>query len=192
MKRKNGLRLSLLGVFIVIGCQTLPHAARSASNWVGLDLNYSQYEKYRHFVEQKTGLTLKHRGEAHITLITPPEFKNQFQSIIDLQQLENLRDSQQESLKNFKELCIGRAEKRIDGKIESTWFVVVEGEGLLNYRQAANDLLKKKKASVQSEAFARSSWNPHITLGFTLRDLHDSDGIVKNSSQCVYQLPLTP
>ena len=83
---------------------------------------------------------------------------------------------------HFDALCVGKAEAELSGNTEQTFFVVVRSQDLLRIRQALRARLIA--AGGDASAFDPADFHPHITVGFTLRDLQESDGITKDVNSC--------
>lgn len=136
--------------------------------YISLDVSYLPVES---LFKQLKGIhpNLKNRGEAHITVLTPIEyhciFLPQGVTIDDLKSVINRNENKQ-----FKLLSIGNGYKDLD----ETFFIIAESNDLLEIRKKFKALLK------DPSKFNHMNFYPHITLGFTKRDLHESDGVFKN------------
>ncbi|UOF01970.1 2'-5' RNA ligase family protein [Bdellovibrio reynosensis] len=159
------------------------HAGKEKS-YLSLDLAYAPFEKIRKDLEAQDQLQLQHRGEAHITVITPPEFKI-LQKKVSMKEIETLAAEMGLQKSAPQLLCVGKSSLQISGKMESTYYVVVESERLYQIRKAVGLLYHKKGGK---EIFDAENYHPHVTLGFTKRDLHIEDGVKKNASSCLYGL----
>lgn len=138
-----------------------------------LEINHKQVESIRHALEKWLGYSLKHRTETHITLITPPEWTTL--SALALQ--PSSPPSWPKGPHPFRVLCL--AETKNSSQL-ATYYLVVE----MNQAFAWREKLFSQKGLIPPAYF------PHITIGFTERDLHLKDGIPnKDQSQC---LNLTP
>jgi hypothetical protein len=159
----------------------------SHSNWLGLAVDFKPAEQLRLQIEQLLKQPLKNRGEAHITIITPPEFEN-LKPILSMLEIEKI--SQDLNLQNTKwqKLCIGQGEiKEIkDKKSKLTFYLVVESANLNLIRNKIAETFYKKGGA--KNKFDPDNYNPHITIGFTDRDLHESDGVIKNKESCRFEL----
>lgn len=116
--------------------------------------------------ERRAGRALQTRDESHLTVLTPPEFMRlspelRQQLLKDLQALDWTKSQ-------IKPLCIGHGEAEVKGHKEAAFFVVVEAAGIKKIR----------------EKYGLQDFYPHITLGFTKRDLHFEDGVRKDTSSC--------
>lgn len=151
-------------------------------NYVSLDLEYARYKAIYEELVKKTG-TLKSRGEAHITLITPPEFKALTAtegSKITAEQIHAEYKKSGLTAQDFKEICLAQGELTIENKKMSTYFIVVKSKVFLKFRQKLAKMSHLKKS-----AFNAKQFYPHITIGFTDRDLHFEDGLKKDIKKCM-------
>lgn len=132
-----------------------------------ISLPWNLVEPIRKQVEAQLGQALKHRGEAHITVITPPEW------VYVAQNKKIHKKSAPHYLKgSIQWVCIGRYQDKTNPHL-ATYFIVIEAPFLKKWR--------KKYWGLNEEQFP---YHPHVTLGFTERDLHQQDGAIKNSQSC--------
>lgn len=190
--------LLFINILFLFACQTLPSKSSdstgipqkfappfvSHSNWLAINLDFQRYEKVRKQLETLIGRPLKHRSEAHITLISPPEFES-FQKVISMNELEKELSTDKIQSLDFDEVCIGKGSKAKGSsqKIE-TFFVVVESKAIRSLRLQIQELLAKRGHN----QFKAEVFDPHITLGFDERDLHKEEGIIKNRASCFFPL----
>ncbi len=150
--------------------------------YVSVDLEYAAFKSLRQNLEKKIGLKLANRGEAHVTVVTPPEFQK-LVTKLDSKEIETLvsanLDLEQGSM---KPICIGQGILRDD----QTWYVVIEMESARHARQRLSDAFVKAGGTLDD--FRADEFHPHVTLGFDKRDLHLQDGVVKNASSCKFRL----
>jgi 2'-5' RNA ligase len=163
----------------------VPTSQKSAA-YLGMDLNHEAFSRVREDVEKKIERKLLHRDESHITVITPPEFTEVLSKHLTMKDIESLAAKMKLQEAAFKPTCIGRGQTLIDGKQEQTYYVVVHADRLFHIRRAIRDLYVKKGG--QAKRFEPDAFYPHITLGFTKRDLHLQDGVIKDESSCVYAM----
>lgn len=156
------------------------------SSYLAMNVNFAPIDQLRSEIDAQYKLNLKNRGEAHITVLSPLEVEI-LKSKISIESLHQIARDQKIQESSFKPLCLGRGRMQIDGREESTYFIVVESSDLLRLREnlraayvAAGGALNDFKAEI---------YYPHITLGFTRRDLHFEDGVIKDQSSCL--APLT-
>ncbi|MCO4794071.1 MAG: hypothetical protein KC493_10180 [Bacteriovoracaceae bacterium] len=154
------------------------------STYLSMDIQYSPIKKLWRDVEKETSLTLKNRGEAHITVITPPEYFNQLKGFVTIEEIETIAKKRKIQSSDFKVICLGRGLKDND----STYYVVVESKDLELIREEIEKLFFKNGG--KKGTFKANHFYPHITVGFTKRDLHESDGITKGKDSCFLDLSM--
>lgn len=141
-------------------------------------------------VKEKTQLTS--RGEAHLTIITPVEYWKVLRlapAEITMNEINDLaRKSKIQSL-SFKPICVGEASAPVEEKTERTFYIVVESKEVMKLRETIRQLYLSRggepKMFNSSEGFY-----PHITVGFTKKDLYESDKVRKNKETCKFELDL--
>lgn len=150
----------------------------SIKNYVSLDLEYPEYQQILKNLDAFLGTTLINRGEAHITVITPPEFKilNTKVSAEVIHQEWGLWTA-----KNFKKVCLGEGSITEKKKNLKTYYVVVDTPDILAFREHL-------KVKYDVPEFQASVFYPHITLGFTEKDLHYEQGVIKDQKSCPQKL----
>ena len=172
----------ICALLFAVGCQNKPVSTSkkpaSDKNYVSLDLEYPEYKATLDKLDSFLGTTLINRGEAHITVVTPPEF-----NILTTKVSNDVihQEWDQWKTKNFKKICLGEGSIKEKKQVLKTYYVVVEAPDLLAFREH----LKQKYAV---DAFKASTFYPHITLGFTQKDLHFEQGVIKNKNSCPEKL----
>lgn len=154
-------------------------------SYLSLDLPYAPFEKIRQEIEQSQQMKLTHRGEAHITILTPPEYEK-LKKKLSMKEILALTEKMELHKSPYKLLCVGKGSLKISGTEESTFYTVVESDRLFQIRKAIHVLYTSKGGGAQD--FSPETFFPHVTLGFTKRDLHYEDGVIKDASTCVYSL----
>ncbi len=167
---------------LVVSCQNQPLSSQkkpaSVKSYISLDLEYPEYQQTLNKLDTFLGTKLVNRGEAHITVITPPEFK----TLSANTNPENLhKDWEEWKTKNFRKVCLGEGVLKEKNKLLKTYYVVVESTDLLAFR----NFLKEKYSAKNFDA---NTFYPHITLGFTERDLHFEQGVIKSPKSCPKEL----
>lgn len=144
------------------------------------DVNYQPVANLR----ESLGKNLKHRGEAHITVVTPIEYFDVLKSKVSIKEIDTiaLKEGIQES--EFKVECLGRGKKDKD----ETYFIVVSAPKLIEIRQKIQELFESRGGAKNS--FKANHFYPHITVGFSSRDLHESDGVYKDKHSCINQISI--
>lgn len=172
----------LYALLFAVGCKNQPVASdkkpASIKNYVSLDLEYPEYKATLDRLDTFLSIKLVNRGEAHITVITPPEFKTLSEKIspeVIHQEWENW------SAKIFDKVCLGEGSLKEKNKVFKTYYIVVHAPEIKGFR-----MFLKNKYGVDN--FNSELFYPHITLGFTEKDLHFEQGVVKDPKSCPQKL----
>lgn len=144
-------------------------------------------ELFKQLLIQKR-MPLTNRGEAHITVVTPIEYNEVLKTKLSMKEIDNLAKEANIQSSKFETVCLGKGSLEIEKKLEQTFYVVVRSQALLKIREAIQKLFIKKGGD--GNLFKPSQYYPHITLGFTKRDLHESDGVTKDERSCFGDLSL--
>jgi 2'-5' RNA ligase len=135
-------------------------------------------------IVKQENLTLRNRGEAHITIVTPVEYWNILRPMgIRIQQVHDIVSEAGVQNADFEILCLGRGSIGNGISTQYAYYVVVESEDLINIRRRVQELYVQAGGSVDD--FNPEHFYPHITLGFSIRDLHENDGVIKDRNSCV-------
>lgn len=152
-----------------------------------MSVPYLPASHVRQQLEKWLPRALKNRGEAHITVITPPEAA-QLKGFVEISEMNEIALAMQIQNTRFYPACIGRGTAVLDGKIEQTYFIVVNAPNLVEIRRAIERLYLARGGHPAN--FIADHYFAHITLGFTARDLFEQDGIIKDRSSCIAPLEL--
>jgi 2'-5' RNA ligase len=163
----------------------IPHIEEKPMQaYLAMNLPYAPYEKLYKQLEKAEGLELKNRGEAHITVVTPIEYDKALKKHLSIAEIHKIAEEAKIQQATYTPVCIGRGQKDISGKIEKTYYVVVESPDLIELRGKIEEAYVKNGGRAQD--FVPEKFMPHVTLGYTARDLHHEDGVRKNSTSCIY------
>jgi hypothetical protein len=157
------------------------------ANWLGMSLPAAPAKEVFETLRTQTGQELISRSEAHITVLSPPEF-TAFKGLVSIDDINQLAKKMRIQNSDLKPVCLGRGRAKVDGKEESTYFIVVKSEKLLNLRSAIAELFVKRGGD--GSAFRPEVFFPHATVGFTKIDLHAEQGILKDARSCLLPLSL--
>lgn len=158
-------------------------------NYLSMNILFSPVLNLFHQVETTLQRKLISRGEAHITVITPIEYWNVLRHRkISMRELNYIAERFNIQKSRFSMLCLGQGNAIIDNKIESTFFIVVNSPDLINLRKAIQALFIQRGGLPNQ--FDPNNYYPHITVGFTKTDLHESNGVIKNTRSCVGRIGL--
>lgn len=152
--------------------------------YLAMNIYYPEINSLRLEVEKKHNLNLKNRGEAHITILTPMEAETLKSYGLNMSAIDELAQLERIQQIPFEILCVG--EGRL-GDLK-TYFLVVKSEALLKLRKKILDLVLQINPTFHRRTFQPEEYFPHITLGFTERDLHIQDGVRKDKNSCAIML----
>lgn len=159
---------------------------KSHSNYLTMEIKFPPVNRLYQQVVESFALQLTNRGEAHITVITPVEFDKVLKKKISIKEIERIAKEQGIQSSKFEAKCVGQGKVMLDQLEEKTFFLVVHSEDLLRIRKEIKDQFVKNGGN--ANAFDAMNFYPHITLGFTKRDLHESDGVIKGINSCVAEV----
>jgi 2'-5' RNA ligase len=158
--------------------------------YLSFNLNYEPFKEFFEKADQQTYRPLQNRGEAHVTVITPPEFQDDLSKFVSIQEVNEIANKLNIQKSTYKPICMGKGKfnDTVADKYLESYFIVIESEDLLNIRKEIANLYKKRGGT----KFDPLHFYPHITLGFTDRDLHENDGVIKNAKSCMRTLHISP
>lgn len=117
-------------------------------------------------------------GEAHITVITPPEYTDVIKKFVSIERIEEIALQNTIQISDLKVLGLGRGIVNINDKAEETYFLIMKSKNLLKIRQQIYEEFVKNGGN--KNAWNPRHFHPHITIGYSLRDLHEADGVIKD------------
>lgn len=159
-------------------------ASGSADRALAMNISYQPIKIFRDDLESRLGYKLKTfkgwnaNGEAHITTISPVEFNRVFSTYVSFQEIDEIALNQHIQASDLHIEGVGRGIRVIDGRPEETYFIIVKSERLLKIRREIYRLYLSRGGTPKS--WDPEHFYPHITVGYTLRDLHEADGIIKD------------
>jgi 2'-5' RNA ligase len=163
---------------------SMPFYTHTFNNVLALNIEYSQIKKIRKVIEEKIGQKLKFltawniNGEAHVTTITPPEYKDHLRFHISMTRINQIATEMEIQNTELEILGIGSGNKLIEGKVETTYFVIVDSAKLRRIRHAIFREFVDNGGNPKS--FDPAWFFPHITIGYTKSDIHENSGLIKN------------
>jgi len=113
------------------------------------------------------GAGLKNRGEAHITALTPSEFSDLRARPKGMETINRIASAVNLQNAAWTPLCIGVGVSAKDKALQ-TYYVVVESPPIADFRAQ----LARALGAFEDPA---DPYHPHITIGFTSRDLFNRD-----------------
>lgn len=155
----------------------------SHPNYLAQNLQFLPFDKIRTQLEHKLERTLLHRGEAHITVLSPPEWEI-LTSHLRPTHIEEIAQIFKIQQMPFEVLCVGSYSSPDKG---ATYFLVINSPHLFDLRTRIHRAFTQLGGN--PDKFDPTHYFPHITLGFDVKDFHHADGAIKDSSSCVYTHP---
>lgn len=152
-------------------------------NYLSMELPYTPVKGLFDKLEDLESISLKTRGEAHITVLSPVEFHD-LKNYVSIEEMEKIAKSHNVQSSQFDIQCLGQGQS--PDHSDSTYFVVVSSLDLVNIRRDIAKLYADR--SGEAGAFVAEDFYPHITVGFTSRDLHIQDGVCKDQRTCIYDI----
>ncbi|KAI1290463.1 hypothetical protein EDD11_009341 [Mortierella claussenii] len=164
------------------------------TNWVGLTVDYQYVKPIFDLVNSTASIangTLLSRGEAHITVILPPEYDTILHpagvTIDELNALALHKNRLQRA--RFQIECLGRVQvvSKPDNVYQQAVQIILKNyQDIVDYRQDVWELFVKKGGN--PALFDASNFLPHITLGFRHRDVFVEDGVFKGKNACIHKM----
>jgi len=154
-------------------------------SWLQQTIDYTWLKPVFDQVQAIVKKPLKNRGEAHITVVTPPEYDQVLKPAgVTMTDINKLAVKMWIQRAEFKVKCLGRARTHLNyqGDMDEVYFVLVESEDLFKIREEIQKLYISKGG--EPALFAARAFWPHITLGFTTRDMFMTDGVWKDTNAC--------
>jgi hypothetical protein len=153
---------------------------------LAMNLPYVPALSLRRQLDAKRGSTLKFFagwnpvGEAHVTTITPVEYFDVLKPYLSMSRIEQIAIKNSIQNSDVEILGLGRGTAVVEQKLESTFYLIVESKNLLKIREQIWEEFVESGGN--PDAFDPSNFYPHITIGYTKRDLHESDQVFKDTS----------
>ena len=155
-------------------------------SYLAMNLPYAPVKSLFDEIERTGGQSLITRGEAHITVVTPVEFDKVLKKHLSISEISKIALDAEIQSATFDIVCLGKSELVVGNERLTTYFVVVTALQLLEIRTAVQQAYIK--AGGAADEFSPEGFYPHITVGFSKRDLHFEDGILKDKSACTADL----
>ena len=155
------------------------------------NVNYNAIKELIPQLENKYGIKLESRGEAHITTISPPEAQGWFLDHKGINYLISSIEIHQKyfsTLQNtkFKIVCVG---KRKSDKGNIVFYLVVDSRDLFTIREEIQKELERRALFTDKKTnFSAKNFWPHITIGYVGGDVH---GVSKGTETCIEDLNFT-
>lgn len=142
--------------------------------FLGVNLQAQPILNLRESIAREIKRDLRGYPEAHITILSPPEI-TQFFPNDSIAEISKWAANHQIQTIPFTVIGLGKASLSVsaDSPNFETFFLVIESPEILAFRQQLFEKYATRKKAPESP------FEPHITVGFTTRDLHSQDGASK-------------
>lgn len=151
---------------------------------LALNVPYGPVREARGRIGEALGLRLDYfkawdpLGEAHVTVVTPVEYWDTLRHKLSIEEIETIALNNDIQGSDLKLLGVGSGRALLEGRREETFFFVVKSDALLRIRREIQRVYAARggrPGDFQPEVFY-----PHVTIGYTKRDLHLQDGVIKD------------
>jgi hypothetical protein len=163
--------------------------AKPFTNYLQQTLDFSLFKPLFDAVNKTVSVPLQSRGEAHITVITPPEFDGILSKAgVTMQEINDIALKHRIQELEYKPRCVGRDKLTLKEGKDEVYNVVVSAPKLEAIREDVFDVYVAKGG--EPSLFDPKAFWPHITLGFNIRDAFPEDGVYKGVNSCWAKLNL--
>lgn len=146
-------------------------------SYLSMSIPFAPVGELKGELEKLLGRELVGRGEAHVTVVTPVEYDRVLSPRVSISEINSIAREMDIQGATFEVLGLGRGQAEIDGRAEQTYYIIVSSGRLVSIRRRIFETYRDRGG--EPSYFNPSHFYSHITVGFTKRDLHESDGIIK-------------
>ncbi|KAG0170662.1 hypothetical protein DFQ30_002177 [Apophysomyces sp. BC1015] len=122
------------------------------------------------------------RGEAHITVISPPEYLQLAKANLTIHDINAIALNHRIQSSQFHIVCLGKVTIVLEDREHVVYQIIMDSPQLIRLREEIFRLYYDRGGNVA--LFDPHNFYPHITLGFTVRDLHPEQGVFKGYNVC--------
>ncbi len=153
---------------------------RGAPSYLGVALDHAPVQNLLNDIAAQTGLTLRNRGESHITILNPVEMGRLLKDVPEALRPELIRRLSVAAAtvgahRDFHILGLGHATQ----KAKQAYFLVVNSSAISNFRSQTVPEIMASFAAEHDLTLTRTSvegaGDLHITVGFVGGDVHGVD-----------------
>ena len=150
---------------------------------LALNLPYEPILKLRNEIAELLDLNLKFftgwhaEGEAHVTIISPPEI-NILSKHLAMEEIDQIAREHEIQNSDLVLLGLGSGKAKVNDEIHETFFVIVDSSNIRKIRLAIYKAYVEAKGNPSE--FDPTWYFPHITVGFTHNDVHEHQGLLKD------------
>lgn len=156
------------------------------SSYLGMNIKFEPIKDLFFQLDKHLGGRLNKknaRTEAHITVITPVEYFRVLKEKISMAEINDLALKAKIQDVNFKVECLGQGKAIVKNKFHETYYVVVSSPKIVQLREKVFEIFKERGGNTSQ--FDPHLFYPHITVGYTHKDLHlGPNGVKKGLNSC--------
>ena len=156
-------------------------------NYLSLAIPFAPVKAVHAELESRLALKLVNRGEAHVTIISPPEFEK-LSAKLTMKELNAIAARRKVQESDLDLICVGEGKARVGEREDRTYYLVVRSRALKDLRGEIEKLFRSRGGDAR--AFVAAEFHPHITVGFTTADLHAHQGVIKSEASCRFDIQL--
>lgn len=151
---------------------------------LAIDLPYAPLLALRESLQTELGIQLDYfkgwdpAGEAHITVITPPEFINILSKHLTEEEINGIARAQKIQEADVAVLGLGSGKPKGSKSNQETFFLILESRKARQVRLAIHAEYVRKGGSPQD--WDPTWYFPHATVGYLIGDVHEHQGLLKN------------
>ncbi|KAI8986444.1 hypothetical protein BDB01DRAFT_610368 [Pilobolus umbonatus] len=146
-----------------------------------MNLNYD-YVRPLFDLLNSTDQVLQNRNEAHITVISPPEYDILAASGMTIDEINSIALDMSIQSSVFDIICIGKEDVIVNRERSVVYQFIVHSPNLLAIRRKIFQLYSDYNGN--TALFDPESYWPHVTIGYTLTDVFVQHGVYKGSNVC--------
>jgi hypothetical protein len=162
------------------------HQGSGLGSYLVLNLNFTLIKPIVDTLIKIFEGSLRGRGEAHITIISPLEFKSGLKSVLTIEEINSIALAYSIQSSTFSVLCLAR-QSQFDAKLGKRSFVynfIVQSSDLLEIRKQIEARYIEKGGDASN--FDPDRFYPHITLAFEEHgDWFPEDQVFKTKKTCI-------
>jgi 2'-5' RNA ligase len=167
-----------------------PNTKPGFGSYLELKLNYTFVEPIFNQLKREMP-NLASRGEAHITVITPPEYNKGLSSFLSIQEINQIALKNEIQSMPFELVCLAR-QSQFDPKLNrraAVYNLIVKSPALFQLRSTIYEAYLAKGGDPSN--FSPETFFPHVTVAFEERgDWFVDDQVYKTARTCIKPISL--
>lgn len=146
------------------------------------NLHAPPLDELRRAIEKRTQLTLQAPEGSSLAILDAFETKAVLASGFSRDELHRMALEFDIQGYDFEPVCVGRGSIGTGEEGRSVYFMVVRSPAVQEFRGRLRETLINRDPG--GAALLREPYEPHVTLGYTHRDLTHEDGVKKDETSC--------